>query len=281
MEEKVLPKHHTRSSGLETLRWLLILVLISTGATLGVYTVNRLIGAPASEPQISRSLRIITWNIGLLPLRQDSSASDDELNYVATVIRSARPHVVALQELKNPTQLQRLITLLGPGWRGNMPIDRYDRRAAILVRLHAHFFNLPTSTGRVAQGAVIRLPWDDEVVLGSVHLDAYDPRRRLLQAEEIMAGIQRIKKTNIILAGDFNFDASVAAQNSTDQDLYRFLTRELVDATKGTGATTLISRRLDYIFYRSSRVKETTARVLRDKRRGIMDHDPVVIELLF
>ena len=100
-------------------------------------------------------------------------------------------------------------------------------------------------------------------------------------SEEILAGAQRMGQKEIILAGDFNLDPGVMAQGSADQDLYRFLTREMVDAAQNAGATTLISRRLDYVFFRSSRVKKVVSRVLRDRRINVMDHDPLVVEFFF
>ena len=45
-----------------------------------------------------------------------------------------------------------------------------------------------------------------------------------------------------------------------------------------TGPTTLVSRRLDYVFYRSARVRRVTSRVLTRQRINIMDHDPLVVE---
>ena len=45
--------------------------------------------------------------------------------------------------------------------------------------------------------------------------------------------------------------------------------------------SSVISRRLDYAFYRSPRVENVEAEVLRDRRINIMDHDPLVVELKF
>jgi endonuclease/exonuclease/phosphatase family metal-dependent hydrolase len=259
--------------------WLSSLFIIAAAAAAGVHGINRLLGASVTETSAKHSLRLMTWNIGKLYIRGDSRAADNDLHYVAAVIRSVNPHVVALQEIRDPAQLNRLVAALGPGWRGRVPEDRWDRRAALVVRVHAHFHNLTTSVGRTAQGAVIELPDSPPLSIASVHLDAFDAKRRQTQAEELVAGLQRLGQEEKILAGDFNFDPALAAQGSVDQDTYHFLTRALVDAAKSAGATTFVHWRLDYVFYHSERVKKVTSRVLRDRRINIMDHDPLVVEL--
>jgi endonuclease/exonuclease/phosphatase family metal-dependent hydrolase len=261
--------------------WLSSLIIIAATAAAGVNLINRLLGAPVTETTAKHSLRVMTWNIGKLYIRGDSRAADNDLHYVAAVIRSVNPHVVALQEIRDQAQLNRLVAALGPGWRGHVPEDRWDRRAALVVRVHAHFHDLTTSVGRTAQGAVIEIPDSPPLSVASAHLDAFDAKRRQSQAEELVAGLQRLGKEETILAGDFNFDPAIAAQGSIDQDTYRFLTRGFVDAAKGAGATTFVHWRLDYVFYHSARVQTVSSRVLRDRRINIMDHDPLVVELRF
>jgi endonuclease/exonuclease/phosphatase family metal-dependent hydrolase len=257
-----------------------LLVAITALAVSATYLLNRyVVGAGLDPDRQQRSLRILTWNIGKLYLKWDSRASDRDLGHVARVIQEVEPHVVALQELRGPTQLGRLATLLGPGWRAKVPEDQYDRRAGLLLRLPARFVNLPTSTGRTAQGASVTLRGGLQLAVASLHLDAFDARRRLTQAEEILAGAKRVAGGDMVLAGDFNFDAATVSQDSIDQRIYRFLTRELVDAAEGAGATTVISRRLDYVFFRCAQVTGVSSRVIRDRRINIMDHDPLLVEL--
>ncbi len=259
--------------------WLVSLLAIGGLTAAGVSLLNRTLRTPMIDPEHPHRLRIMTWNIGKLHLPWDSRAADGDLQHVAEVIREANPHLVALQELRDPRQLGRLVTALGPGWRGKLPEDWYDRRAALVVRLPAEFAQLRTSTGRIAQGATLRLPSGLVLAIASVHLDAFDTRRRLLQAQEVVAGLHRLGSEHLVLAGDLNFDPAVAAQGSIDQDLYRFLASEFVDAARDAGATTLISRRLDYVLYHSTEVLRASSRVLRDKRIRVMDHDPLVVEL--
>ncbi len=271
-----------RSVARETARallWVLALAAVAALSVAGVVTIDRVLGVTVLEPEQPHLLRVMTWNIGKVYLQRESRASDSDLGHVAETILELNPHLVALQELRDRAQLGRLVAALGPGWRGMLPEDVYDRRAALVVRLPSQFIPLVTSTGRVAQGALVRLPSGQSFAAASVHLDAFDAKRRLVQAEEILAGLQRLETDHLLIAGDFNFDTAVAARSSPDHDLYRFLTRELTDAAKDSGPTTIMSHRLDYVFFHSHDVREVRGRVLQDRRINIMDHDPLLVEL--
>ncbi len=259
--------------------WLASLPVIAALAVVGVHLINGLVGGYVAKATEKRSFRIMTWNIGKLYLRWDSRAADRDLQHVARVIRQAAPHVVALQELKTPEQLGRLVAALGPGWRGHLPEDVYDRRAGLLVNgLATRFVGLTTSTGRTAQAAVITLDQGHQLCVVSLHLDAFDAKRRRLQAEEVLAASQKLGAGHLFMAGDFNLDPAVAAQGSVDRRLYSFLASEMVDAAKYAGPTSVLSRRLDYIFFRSRLVRAVSSQVLRNQRINLMDHDPVVAE---
>lgn len=257
------------------------LLPITVCSLFAIYAIHRFLhlryvtGQPPEQ-----TLRVMSWNIGKLYLSWDSRAADRDLNYVADVIREVDPHVVALQEIRGPTQLGRLLTLLGPQWIGRVPTDAYDRRAALLTRLPARFFQLPTSSGRTAQGGEVRLRDGLEVSFVSLHLDAFDADRRLRQAEELLASLRRSGRIQTVLAGDFNFDPAMAKHGSPEQRLYSLLTDELHDAARRSGVTTVFSRRLDYIFYAGQRLAASSARVLRGRRINTMDHDPLVVELV-
>jgi endonuclease/exonuclease/phosphatase family metal-dependent hydrolase len=255
---------------------------IGGGSAAGLLAIDRLLGVPVLEPEVPGLLRVLTWNIGKVYLRQrESRASDADLGRVAETILELNPHVVALQELKDRAQLGRLVSALGPGWRGMLSEDAYDRHAALIVRVPSQFVRLATSTGRVAQGALVQVANGLSFAIASAHLDAFDARRRLVQAEEIVAGLQRQETEDLLLAGDLNFDTAVAARGSLDHDLYRFLSRELVDASRAAGPTTILSHRLDYVFYRSRAISDARARVLQDRRINIMDHHPLLVELRY
>ena len=225
------------------------------------------------------TLRVMSWNVGKLYLPWESRAADRDLAHVARVIRELGPHVVALQELRDPEQLGRLVAMLGPGWRAKTPRDSYDRRAGLLIRLRGRFFELPTSSGRVAQGVQIALAGGHELVLASIHLDAFDSQRRLHQAEEITASLKELAADCTILLGDCNFDPTVAETDPLDLRTYHLLTAEYEDIGRESGATTLFSRRLDYIFINPPGRFPARALVIRGARINAMDHDPVVADL--
>lgn len=268
------PSRPTRRSPL----WLLLVPAVTGLVVLGTWPLDRYLEGDTLTDGQPHSLRILTWNIGkLYHARWDSRASDDDLGHVAQVIAQLDPDVVALQELTGPAQIGRLASLLGRRWRAKAPEDLYDRRAGLLTRLPVSFVKLPTSSGRIAQGATVT-KGKVTFAVASVHLDAFNAKRRLLQAEEIVAGMERLGQRDFVIAGDFNFDASLVDRGSADNRLYRFLTQQAVDAGLGAGVTSVISRRLDYVFYRKGgRVSHAEAQVVRDKRVNIMDHDPLLV----
>lgn len=254
------------------------LVVIALLATAGLFGVSRMLGNAVLSLQQARSFRVMTWNLGKLYLRWESRAADRDLEHVAEVIRQINPHVAALQELRDRRQLGHLLATLGPGWRGTLSEDAYDRRAGLITRLPASFSAVATSTGRTAQAARV-LPGDGRaVVVVSVHLDAFDPRRRRIQAEEILTAARRIPAEALVLAGDFNVDTAVAARHSEDQQLYRLLTREFTDAAKHAGPTTLTSHRLDYVFFNGKGIRSVHSQVVPEQRINLMDHDPLVVD---
>jgi endonuclease/exonuclease/phosphatase family metal-dependent hydrolase len=255
---------------------LALLAVLAAGAAALVDDFFGALVRQAREQQ--RSLRVMTWNIGKLYIGWDSRAADEDLPHIAQVIREADPHVVALQEVRDRAQLGRLLRALGEPWTGDLAEDQYDRRAALVTRLPARPVELPTSTGRTAQGAFVVSPEGSTPFLASVHLDAFDPRRRLTQAEEILSDIDRLEAKDVFLLGDLNLDPSVAARGSVDQHIYQLLTLRLADAARNLGSTTLVSRRLDYVLFRSDRVRRHHAKILRGRRLGLMDHDPLLVE---
>ncbi len=279
-DPRMTPAPHPlrRAPALQQLAWLVGLVLPAGAAAGGMSLITDHLGGYVLRARQHSSFRIMTWNVGKLYLRWESRAADQDLEHVAAVIEQLDPQVVALQELRGEEQLQQLLSLLGPGWQGKVPADIYDRRAGLLARLPADFVELQTTSGRVAPAAVVR--WRDRrpLVVVSVHLDAFDPARRLRQVEELLAGAKRLGADELFLAGDFNFDPAVAANQSLDQQLYRLLTSELVDAAKYAGLTTVFSRRLDYVFFRGTHIKSVSTSVVHDRRINLMDHDPVLAE---
>jgi endonuclease/exonuclease/phosphatase family metal-dependent hydrolase len=241
-------------------------------------------GAPLLLTQEVSPLRVLTWNVGKIYLGKqvDSRAADQDLARIATVIRRAKPRLCALQELRDDAQLARLLGELGPGWAGHMS-DREinDRRAAVVVREEpgVTFSQIVTSTGRAV--AVARLPCGArQLSFASVHLDAFSPRLRRTQAEELLDWASRTADRDVILAGDFNFDADFLAMHepeNTDLGVYHLLTAHFEDAGHGGPGTTIYDRRLDYQFFRG-RLRSRSIHVVDGESANLMDHLPVLVD---
>jgi endonuclease/exonuclease/phosphatase family metal-dependent hydrolase len=199
------------------------------------------------------------------------------------VVREVDPDLVGLQELRGRGQLDRLLGLLRGAYLGFAPDEeRNDRRVAMLVRQRpgVSFSQLVTSTGRAL--AVARLAGRPRgMTFVTVHLDAFDPLARRVQAEELVDFAARVEDRDLIVAGDFNFDADFLVATEPDHPdvgVYRLLTAHFEDLGRGGRATTIVDRRLDYLFVRG-RLRRRSIRVLEGKTSRWMDHAPVVAEL--
>ena len=273
----------------------LVLGLLALAALLVVQLVRpRGPAAAALRPGTYR-LRILTWNVGrvFLPFDQraaDSRASDDDLAHIAQVVRETDPDVVALQELKGREQLDRLLDLVGGGYVGTVPErESNDRRVAVMARVRARdggpddggpiFRSVTTSTGRSAAAVSLPVTGGARALVVSLHLDAFDRDLRRVQAEEIVDWTNRQPEPELFLCGDFNFDydfLKVQATDHPDLQLYRLLSYSFEDLGRSAGLTTILARRVDYIFARTSGVEVREVRVIPGKRRTLMDHEPVV-----
>jgi uncharacterized protein (TIGR02266 family) len=231
-------------------------------------------------------LRLCTWNLGRLHfgqrlnrwLRLDSRAADAALPHIARVLAGARPDVVALQELRDGEQAERLRALLGESWSAAVPAtERGDRPVALLARrpLSPEFVTVDTAVGRATQIALLRGADGQRWTIASVHLDAFSDRARAAQSRELLDWVAARGEPALVLAGDLNLDlAHPAARRTLDAATFRALRRALDDLGATAGATALGGRRLDYVLGRrgvSARVE-----VLRGRRVPIGDHDPVV-----
>src|SRR5262249_50964754 len=146
--------------------------------------VLRLRGRGAGEAALAQSrttrMRVLTWNVGKIYLGpdHDSRPTDADLAHVAGVIRELAPDVIALQELRDRPQLERLLAMLSGQYAGYVPDNEVnDRRVALLVanRPQLLFSQLVTSTGRAA--ALVRLVVAErQGTVGSFHSEGFDAR---------------------------------------------------------------------------------------------------------
>jgi len=234
-------------------------------------------------------VKVLTWNLGYAYGNEESRARDEDLPAVARVIEVERPDVVALQELSGRRQLRALVARLGGEYRGFVDGGGdADRFAGILVRApKMEFRSIRTSTGRNASAAIFRVARSPMAICAiSAHAQAWDPAARLRYTEEILEWVQARKHDVVFLAGDFNFDVSAKRAGglvftddpAADAKAYTAITRSFRDLGREGGSTAAFGRRIDYVFALGSNLRVKRVDVLRGRRAGRMDHDPLVVD---
>jgi endonuclease/exonuclease/phosphatase family metal-dependent hydrolase len=236
-------------------------------------------------------VRVLTWNIGLAYGRSDSRAQNTDLERVARVIRMELPDVVALQELAGQDQLNELLGRLEGEFKGFLHEGTAsDRYAAVLVRATGSLFRaIPTSTGRHASAAIFRLARSPlRVCAISAHAQAWDAGARREYTRELVDWARGKDFDVVLLAGDFNFDSAsdpgrevlFRTDRRLDREAYDYVTRHFRDLGRDGGGTSLLGRRIDYIFARGGKLQVKRVAVLKGRGTGRMDHDPLVIDAL-
>jgi endonuclease/exonuclease/phosphatase family metal-dependent hydrolase len=264
-----------------------ICVAIGLAALAGAFALRvraRSTGGPLLLPHEVSPVRVLTWNVGKIYLgtHGDSRPADADLKHIAAVIRETGPDLVALQEMRDRAQLDLLLAHLRGAYVGYVPDEEInDRRTAVLAknRPDVAFAQIVTSTGRAAAVARVTLG-NRQLSFVSVHLDAFNPRLRATQAEEIVDWTGRNDDRELILAGDFNFDADFLTNHEplhSDAEIYRLLTAHFEDAASGGRGTTIVDRRLDYLFSRG-RLRRRLVQVMDHKVGAMMDHVPVLVD---
>jgi endonuclease/exonuclease/phosphatase family metal-dependent hydrolase len=243
----------------------------------------------SSSSNDSRSLRLLTWNIGYAELEDDTRAHDKDLPAIADVILREDPDAVALQELTGNAQLNNLLRLLHGKYRGAVAQQgRDDRFEAVLVKDGGARF-IPVAAGtRYAIAASFR-PHNDgrEVVLLSAHADAFNAARRRRYTEALVDWAQdRTQAAEVFIAGDFNFELKAANETNLytdnlkhDSESYSHILRNFRDLGRDAGDTAINDRRIDYVFGPTGLQQVGRVSVLRDAAVGRMDHWPLVVEV--
>jgi len=227
------------------------------------------------------SLRLATWNLGSgggAPV----AAREEHLPAVAEALAQLDANLVALQELADAEQANRLAQLLGDEWSaavgGSGGVGFLFRDGELRLRggrarrfLAGTF--IPNGNG-VAP-----------IALANMHADAWssDRRNRLLgRVAERLAG-----ERHAILAGDLNLDVDLNKRGDLftdsqhrDTETYNYIAERLRDAALHGGSTAEPDRRLDYIFFSPNGFRVLQAGPWKGRRVGDMDHDPVVADLV-
>src|SRR5262245_41487423 len=92
-------------------RLCLAIGVLALGAAFALRVRAHTSGGPLLLPQEVSPLRVLTWNVGKIYLGNhgDSRPADADLARIADVIREVSPDLVALQELRDGAQLERLL----------------------------------------------------------------------------------------------------------------------------------------------------------------------------
>ena len=240
----------------------------------------------------------MTWNIGNADLETETRAHTQDLPAVARVILENDADAVALQELTGEDQLKLLLRHLDNRYRGYVcHAGKSDRVEAVLVKdqagskseLGVRFNDVPASD-RFAAAATFRLYKDrPEIVLVSVHADAFNASRRRSFTEAVVDWARGRAANNIIfIAGDLNFEVSTRNRSNLftddakhDSESFAYLLKYFSDFGREAGATSINDRRIDYVFGPAITSSLRRAEVLRRAAVGRMDHWPLLVEVAF
>jgi endonuclease/exonuclease/phosphatase family metal-dependent hydrolase len=249
------------------------------------------------EPEASRRLRLMSWNIGNGDLEAETRAHTEDLPAVAQAILDSDADAVALQEVTGKDQLKLLLASLKNRYRGYVcSAGSGDRVEAVLVKDQAgrndernvRFTDI-AADDRFAAAATFHLYKDlPEIVLVSAHADAFSASRRRGFAEKVVDWARGREEEFVFVAGDFNFE--VSTRNRTDlftddakhdSESFAYLLKYFRDLGRDAGETSINDRRIDYVFGPLDSASLRRAEVLRRTAIGHMDHWPLLVEVTF
>lgn len=231
---------------------------------------------------------LLAWNIGCADLKA-SPALDRYLAHISSVINELAPDVVALQEQATPKQFEELLRLLKGRYKGKTTATN-GRGVSLLSRLP------------ITKWEIIRthMGWD----LLAVEIETtclkkkcyvvscYAPAgKNALNRNKICAALMdwvKSKNATTFLVGDFNFAPDNWLDRHTpffsdnpelDGKTYNHIIGFADDLGKNAGATALLNRRIDYIFACPKGLTVREIQVIKNKRTGFMDHNPVFVRV--
>jgi endonuclease/exonuclease/phosphatase family metal-dependent hydrolase len=243
-----------------------------------------------------QTLNVMTINIahggkdGFSQLLQSSDTIYANLNAIASVIRQAKPDIVALQEVDGPSfwsggfsHIRYLISATGLEYavRGqHVQGLNLSYGTALLSKLplqKAQSFRFALSPPSFPKGYVIAtINWpgktDKLIDVVSLHLDFLRSSVREKQIKSLIKNLSN-SQNHFIIMGDFNSDW----KDSPLQQLSQQMNLQAYQPTITDGLSTfpLTGRRLDWILI-SSELRFTQYKVLPDR---LSDHLAVIAEL--
>ena len=232
---------------------------------------------------------VLTWNIGCADLKA-SPALDRYLPWISSVINELDPDVVTLQEQATQEQFDKLLCLLSGRYKGKTTATTGGRGASILSRIPITKWEvIRTHMGRDLPAVEIETAC---LKKKCYIVSCYAPAgKNALNRNKLCVALMdwaKSKNATTFLAGDFNF----APDNWVDQytpffsdnteldgKTYNYIIGFVDDLGKKAGTTALLNRRIDYIFSGPKGLAVREIKVIKNKRTGVMDHNPVFVRV--
>ncbi len=232
-------------------------------------------------------LRVVTWNVGEGVAEGASALRPRNVAHVVDVLRELRPDLVLLQEVAGGDQAEALRAALGPGWIATLPSEvGAVGRCVVTLAPRGTFLPMPYGQ-RTARRHLTRFNLDQRLMtVANVHADAFAAEERNAMLGYLADRLPRGEPC--LLGGDLNLDLDLDKRRDLftddshkDVETYNYLARDLEDFCRTCGATADPDRRLDYLFASPMDFMRDSGGVVRGRRSGAMDHDPLVVDLLF
>ncbi len=173
----------------------------------------------------------------------------------------------------------------GQAIASNYPILE-NRRVSLSKPESSPFYYNAFYLDRLIQINKIRIG-DREVAIMNVHLEAFDKETRVAQSLVVLENYNELSKSYpVILLGDFNATPELKDDDQTIFNIMKGqnIKRAIVDSVYLSNRNNNFTfnsvnpdRKLDYIFYNSSKIKALEARVVSEAK-DISDHIPVIMK---
>lgn len=257
---------------------------------LSLFVAVALLGSPLEAQDPPRRVRVLQWNVGTLnpwAMRLPDAA----IPRLVDTIAAAGADAVTLQEVRSPAQVQRVVRDLaarGLTFHAHTLIVDAKHPDGLSVLLHrvpaggtsaCDRRTLTTRAGIACQALDLGPLW-----LVAIHGPVDGPAKRRVYFDEVLAFTQRELSGPCALSGDWNVGphggvglaAVLPWQRNVDATTYRRVMTAF-PAHSRVGPTTAYALRIDHVAGRGVRL--VSEQVLRGKRQGPQDHDPVLVEL--
>ena len=269
-----------------------VLFVVAALCALGARALARPEVAPSLGAPLADGMRIVVWNVGgtgaAARSAEGSALQADHVAAVADALRGLDFDLACLVELQDAAQARALAQLIAADVRvltspGDRPLALLSRRGRLsgTRALPRGGGKRPTLVARVHSDRLGR-----DVVVGALHASPWSATERNAHLGGLVDALARTADDAPRLAlGDFNLEVQTEGRQDLftddahlDLETYGYVTRALVDCGRAAGATVTPDRRLDYVLASEALVVANVV-VVRGRRRGDMDHDPLVIDV--